>query len=305
MRDGDAAWVADVAEQTRQYVEHHHRLDRDVRRLEESVHRLESAAQQAEEARLYTSLRWEAAREATVERRHLLACVAAALAFDDMTLDDKARVERVVRQLDPDEARFLYAMERSLLSPALLFDLWSAYGRRSVLTSLGCIDIDYKPLAGAGGGKPTLRVSDVGGLALRGMRLYLRERGPAFLDKYRDPAPSDDEERDVWRRMQEVEGAPGLLQGLSEVVRHPVYTPPPLPAPDALGTLFFGGAPAAHADQVASLTEVLESLQQNLGVATSVHELPDTSIKNVEFVGPHPVLRVLADYLEARWIAPR
>lgn len=37
----------------------------------------------------------------------------------------------------------------------------------------------------------------------------------------------------------------------------------------------------------------------------SVHVLPDTSIKNVAFVGPHPLPRVLADYLEARWSAPR
>ena len=94
MRDGDLAWLTEFCERLREDQEVMEQRFRDVHRL-------------------ITSLRWEAARDATDERRSMLACIAAHLLNDGGSVEDKARVERTVRDLDPVDTALL-AMLHSL-----------------------------------------------------------------------------------------------------------------------------------------------------------------------------------------------
>lgn len=152
MRKGDAAWVTEVCELLREKV--------DV--LEDRLHEVHP---------LVTSLRWEAARDATAGRRRMLAHLAANMLNSGARVEDKARVERAVRDLDPDDIALL-AMIRSLEGGA--FSVWNGHERRANLAS--CVDVDYLPLAGAGGvGKPAVSVSGTGHLILNALSEFLFE----------------------------------------------------------------------------------------------------------------------------------
>jgi hypothetical protein len=153
MREGDAAWVAEFCE----------RLREDQKILEERLRQVHP---------LVTSLRWEAARDATDARRLMLACIAAFLLNSGESVENKARIERSVRDLDPADVALL-GMLYSLHAEAA-FATWEQHSRRSNLTV--CVDVDYRPLAGFGGiGKPTLRLSETGRLVLNALQDFHHE----------------------------------------------------------------------------------------------------------------------------------
>lgn len=161
MRDGDAAWVADFCERLRERDEV----------LEERLRAVHP---------LVTSLRWEAARDATDGRRRMLACIAAYLLNSDDAVENKARIERTVRGLDPADVALL-AMLYSL-RPAPAFSRWERSPRRSNLAV--CVDIDYSALAGFGGaGKPTLAASETGRFVLRALEEFHSETLLAGFEK--------------------------------------------------------------------------------------------------------------------------
>jgi hypothetical protein len=62
--------------------------------------------------KLQANLEYEALRETTDERREMLAYAAAGLSDPGMPINDKARVERVLRQLDGDDVIHLFDVAR-------------------------------------------------------------------------------------------------------------------------------------------------------------------------------------------------
>ncbi len=161
MRDGDAAWVTDFCERLRE-------RDEVLEQRLREVHPL------------ITSLRWEAARDATDGRRRMLACIAAYLLNTDDAVENKARIERIVRDLDPADMTLLGMLYS--LQPEPAFSAWVRSPRRSNLTM--CVDVEYSPLAGFGGaGKPTLTVSETGRLVLRALEDFHLETLLAGFEK--------------------------------------------------------------------------------------------------------------------------
>lgn len=186
LRRGDAAYFDHIAH----YVEYHEsrlcRLEVQYRELQDSVVRLRDSPDD-QEVRLLFNLRWEAAREATDERKEMLAAAAAAMMVSRASVEDRARVERTLRQLDPIDVRVLHGIDRITGRNAReRYKRSMTQERRSVLQAAGCVDIDYGPLAGFGGvGVPELSVSFTGALVLKFLRAYLRKVGPAFEDPVR------------------------------------------------------------------------------------------------------------------------
>lgn len=78
----------------------------------------------------------------------------------------------MVRDLDPADMEVLSTLY--CLRPAPAFTLWERHPRRSNLNA--CIAVDYRPLAGfGGGGKPTLTLSETGLLVLHALRDFHSE----------------------------------------------------------------------------------------------------------------------------------
>lgn len=154
MRKADAAWVTEFCEHLRE--------------------RQEVLDQRFEELHpLVTSLRWEAARDATSRRRSMLAHVAAYLLNSTATVESKARIERAVRGLDPEDISLLALL--AVVSPAAAFGTWEGSSRRSNVAA--CVDIDYLPrthfIGAERSTKPQLRLSATGGLVIDALSTFL------------------------------------------------------------------------------------------------------------------------------------
>lgn len=143
-------------------------------------------------ARLQGVLEFEAAREATDERLELLGYAAAGLANPDLTINEKARIERALRQLDGDDVLFLDELDR-FDDPTFTYDpangnpeekqrlRHNAKGRllkaqdkqlsRVALTVAGCIAEDN----GSWGG-PSLAVTPLATQMLLVLRPYINRK---------------------------------------------------------------------------------------------------------------------------------
>lgn len=90
-------------------------------------------------AKIFANLQWEAAREALKERQRMLAHLGAGLCDPDLSINEKARIERVARGLDPQDFNLLREAEQWGLRVG---------GQRTnevsffVLTASGCLAAD-------------------------------------------------------------------------------------------------------------------------------------------------------------------
>jgi len=175
---------------------------------------------------LVTSLRWEAARDATDDRRRMLACIAAHLLNSGETVENKARVERTIRGLDATDAALLALL--FTLPPGPAFSVWERDPRRSNLNA--CVDIDYRPLAGVGGvGKPTLVVSATGYLVLDALRDFHFEQLLAGFDQ-----AITDVRLDEWIQ----HSSPGIPFWVCRSATHPIRVLELFAGPSIGGELF-------------------------------------------------------------------
>jgi hypothetical protein len=143
-------------------------------------------------ARLQGALGFEAAREATDERLEMLGHAAAGLSDPDMSINEKARIERAIRQLDGEDILFLHEL-RHFEDSSFIYDprndspepkqrswhnakkrLFHAQEKplsRVALTVAGCISED----SGFAGG-PILPVSALAERVLAVMQSYIEEK---------------------------------------------------------------------------------------------------------------------------------
>jgi hypothetical protein len=143
-------------------------------------------------ARLQGSLKFEAARESTDERLEMLAYAGAGLADPDVPINEKARIERTIRQLDGEDVLFLHEL-RQFNDPGFVYkpeDSQSEEKQRSwhnaqkrllhaqrkpmsrvALTVAGCVSED----AGMYGG-PILAINQLADRVLATMSLYIQDK---------------------------------------------------------------------------------------------------------------------------------
>jgi hypothetical protein len=147
--------------------------------------------------KVHANLEWEAAREAIEERRRMLAHLAAGLSDPGLPVYDKARIERVVRDLDPDDVRHLHSVDvcdnpsfvpdptssgdpeanrQWHLAKDRLRVLQSNALAHAALVAAGCVGIEAATIGGA-----VVHVTAIGKLVLAALSSFLgssQEDGP-------------------------------------------------------------------------------------------------------------------------------
>lgn len=154
---------------------------------------------------LQANLEYEAMRSVLPERRDMLACASGALLRPDWPIEKKARVERTLRDLDPQDVRVLYAVHRAvgkvLPNGQSLYSVEHVRGHLldhsasgDVLRRTGCT----KDGGGAWGAGPNACVTALGIAILDTLRIFLRRVGPAFPVPGRQPELTDEQTAAAW-----------------------------------------------------------------------------------------------------------
>ncbi len=250
--------------------------------------------------RVWDNFVYESIREAIAERREMLAAADAGIVDPTLTIEQKARVERTLRQLDPADVRALFGFE--LIGNAgghrerdEVYQLWKRMPNGDVLVSSGCLRLNPEPLAGAGGaGKPIPEVTPLGRNVLRVLRVYVRKRGPSFEIPGRPPASDEQTRQEVCTRLDAVAG----LRDLLEWVRHADFVSFAAPKRGGEARLEAYFDAETLLGRVKGLVDAVDLAVAPVRVAVeqqSAHAF-------VKFEGPFEVLRVVADDAWARWI---
>jgi hypothetical protein len=141
---------------------------------------------------LFKQPEYAALREASDERRHMLVCAREALALSELTTNEKARIERTLRDLDTDEVLFLHELDKfedtsfeanpKNTTPEEKQRAWHNARQRVLrawekpllkasLTVAGCISEDNGSVGG-----PTLVVTPIGRLVLNVLDSFIKEK---------------------------------------------------------------------------------------------------------------------------------
>jgi hypothetical protein len=270
----------------------------------------------------------EAYSEPLDERRRMLAHAAAGLANLELSIAELARAQRILRELDPDDAVALYqlhmlphslghsAYERfSVRTPGqasavIALKLWEQGGRESLSTS-GCVRI---LAAGGGFGVGTheeLRLTDTGRLVLKVLHSYLLVRQPDLTGVPGHEVTEHFRSEEKARTL--IASVPRLHEILLEsVARNRSYC-------QYEGCRVADGAPAngratlrlhlRRAEDGEHLSRVTTREQANPGepvqsiyVDTIDHRPADEVEHYLHLAGPHDVIRWLAYDLGATWV---
>lgn len=258
----------------------------------------------------------DAYREPEEDRRIFLQHAAAGLANLEITLSEHSRIFRVLRELDGNDVRVLYALWRLPLkvppggkSPGRLnFELWQRSGADPLEPS-GCIRVGVEGGgAGTGASHEYLAITRTGVLVLRATRSYLSTRGPAY------PVPGHESREDFRTEMEaetQCRAVTGLVDTILQASRpqfggHVSYDSPNISA----------GAPSRGKAQlvVRNIPSALAS-SLNFGRVSNSAQIGDpvdevwyappitdqTGQATLHVYGPHDVLRWLAYETDARW----
>ncbi|HVU02293.1 MAG TPA: hypothetical protein VHE30_11100 [Polyangiaceae bacterium] len=322
--DGDLAPIqADMEEMYRDWVQD---LDAAVKRCSSfyderfasQEDRLATLEQDAEFWRIGRNFRWEAAREAMDERRAMLANAFAGLADPRLTVEEKARVERVLRQLDPIDARSLWGLVRAAgrhdihgrryeSESELLHELWRSLANADALVAAGCVRVGIKGGVGAGDSvREAAVVTKIGLDVIRVLEPHLVQVGAPFLVPGRHPEPDAEAEA----RAQQTIDRSGRLREFIRWVNgnmgvHRQYDMPPRQPPfrtENTPKILLSGIDRALLPESRDLLTHLVGAEDAPVVAT-VTEHPTEPVFDVVLKGDHAVLRVVADAVGARWTA--
>jgi len=109
------------------------------RRFTDLQDKIDNIAEDPQLLRLLDNFGYEASRETIDERRRLLAHAAAGAMMPELTIAQKARVERVLRELDPEDVVALHRI-RSAADAVLRHKEWSTSGASAdALVGSGCV----------------------------------------------------------------------------------------------------------------------------------------------------------------------
>jgi hypothetical protein len=153
--------------------------------------------------RVFRNFAYEASREAIAERRRLLAHASAGVLDPFFTIAQKARIERTMRELDPEDVRLLQKVACAASEDGLeaaYIALHQGGVSTATLIASGCVqpesDVDLdQPLFGSKDTPLTLdkmniaRVTTLGAWILTACRTYLlATNGPALPSPGSPPA---------------------------------------------------------------------------------------------------------------------
>lgn len=289
-------------------------LKLEVEELREAIEdletRLEEQHNDAQFMTLWSNLGYEAAREALDERRRMLEHAAAGLIDPRLSIEDKARVERTLRQLDPTDVRTLYGLHRVVdrRPERKRHELWTDAGMSGeVLLSTGCVKEDLHAGA-AGGAPPDLHLTRLGELILRTLRSYVLERGAPFDIPGRTPEPSHRGKQEVFEYLSRV---PELIDFLSWAKNTSHIGKQFLRMGEATATTVAVGAPPYPYIRF----NIFDLGQRELcdTVSRKLHETELSFVIQSEadwgepmfvafLTGPEDVLWLVADFVDAHWI---
>jgi hypothetical protein len=308
-----------------QHLAHHaHRLLSQGEKLDELGARLDSYAEDKQSRRLLNNFAYEAMRETLDARRQMLACATAALGFIDWPVERKARVERVLRQLEVDDVLWLR------ISDLCCGPAWTQQGQREpgtavahvlesspsreALLSSGTIWIDYKGGGAGSSSYPVARVTRTGLDILEILDAFLRVQ-PLPLDEIpgRRAIPGSRDRDTAYPIIDR--RAPTLRRELPRLARRyrPVFDvthnapnqgPP---KPDGKSVLRFYNVAPEEAAQVTPTPPDRETENHGGNVPLGdrlvvlVRDVNGVDTKCIEVMGPRDVLAPLADDLRARW----
>lgn len=133
--------------------------------------RLDAFADDRQAQRVVHGLFFEAMREALDDRRRMLAAAAAVLTVPDLPVEEKARCERTLRQLDVADVAWLDVLDKICGNihngraygddAALRHEVWNNSPSKEALVAAGCVAVSYT--AGAGGGQALAHITRTGG----------------------------------------------------------------------------------------------------------------------------------------------
>jgi hypothetical protein len=277
----------------------------------------------------------DAYREVVTERRRMLSFAAASIVALDLTIEEKARVEKVLRDLYPADVLELHKLSRAVgcirrmpgggqqyhSTDALRYALLSNSGSDDALSSARCVRETIVPSGSGWGGAggtafDVAFVTDRGDLVVRVLRKYIDEKHDAFVGCGREEIPGSRSEVEARKVLA---ATPGFLPVVRAALRKARATDRWLRAhfEHARPTLAQGDA-----RQIRELTEpspaqpstlMLPALPPDLAhaipapdgheISVALQDLPayGRPAINVVITGPFDVLRWLADDLDAWW----
>jgi hypothetical protein len=303
--------------------------------LEEHQRQLEELFEQHEAQLLAVLYAEDAYREILEERRRMLSFAAASIVDLSLTIEQKARIEKLLRELDPADIFELHKLSRCVgrverthdgdfvhaTTAALRHHLLSRSKSGDALIATRCVGETIVPTGsgwgGAGGSAhASAYVTERGHLVLYVLRHYVDEKHDAFVGCGREAIPGSRSEVDARKALAAV---PGLLPKTRDALRltravepvRPRFVPPsakippgdtrhirqvPWPAPTDLAAVHLPAMVPEAAKAIPTPPEGSE-----LGVQRD--DLPQYGrpAMNVVIKGPVDLLRWLADDLDARW----
>lgn len=275
-------------------------------------------------------------REAIAERRRMLSFAAASIVALDLAIEEKASVERVLRDLEPDDVLELHKLSRAVgkierlpdgfgkehvSTDALRHAVLSRSSRNDALVGERCVRETQATTGGGFGSAPgsyeVARVTDRGVLILRVLAKYIEEKHDAFVGCGREEISGS---RSAVEAREILAEAPGFVTALRAALGaaaveqiYPGGRPsfsqavPSLlpredgtrivePSPRAASKLSLWAAPPDAARRVPQPPTSLETV-------VTLEDLPGYGrpATNVVVTGPYDLLRWLADYLDAHW----
>ena len=300
------------------------RLQQRVGSFEQAQAELDARMARHDVWKIQQNYLFESLREPTEERRKMLAHATAAVVNLALSEAECARVERLLRELDPDDVRTLRGLwmvaggvvfEDKHFGDAgeLRFELWKRSDSADVLLSSGCVRVAGQVQAGPFvGGKNNAVVTKMGRLVLQSMRTYLADRPPQFEVPGREVLEGSRTSDAAWAMIDEC----GDLRDLALQASHgrsvwygfPQWSQKDLTPPKATAksSLRFFGVPddlTARFREVPSEDRVvgLDGGASCEKLAVQVHR-SDAGGWEATVFGPHDVLRHLADAIDALWI---
>ena len=310
------AWVAYIYAQQSKIAD-------DVEALNATVERL---AESDDSRRILASFAFEAMREALPARKEMLAAAAAYLLLTDMPIEEKARCERALRQLDALNVMQLYGLSRVVSkylhgedvknADVVRHGAWLSLEDREVLTSAGCVSITPVALSFSGNERATaaLRLTKTGKLVLRVLADYTNRGVVPFTPHGRERATDARSPEDA-RAFFKSE-VPGLLHALRPLVRRVSPYPARYDFPDVgrrnqvvaparprePAEIYVDGVAKEEAERIGAMKPFHPITHENLRLGrdfnvVAVHGGEQFGRWFVRVHGPHDVLSVIADDL--------
>lgn len=286
--------------------------------LNQRVSNLEEKCQEAAKDHqlhlLWRNFSWEAERETIDERKRMLTAALVGTFDPRLTIDQKARVERKLRELDPIDVRCLYGLARTAgrwdvggdaksetkSEAALVHAVWMRCPSADVLASSGSLRISS---AGGGFGHgpwEEAMVTPLGRDILQVVNSYVTKKGAPFDIPGRHPELTAVEETEAWDNIRATAGLTEFLDFANRQkwsrIQYDMLPP---------------GGPPSEGSPKLIFTAPMSELRENAAVAIERITSDSFSLKilgektsayfNVVMRAPPNELRVLADYVEAVW----